>query len=167
MTVQRIGITHPGAMGISIAASAQRSGHDVCWASDGRSAATVERAMKHGLRDTGRLDRLCAECSVLISVCPPHAAEAVARQVAGNLFRGLYVDANAISPRPQMGAEDFAYFAEAVPSFYLLLGVRNEAKGITAMIHTPEFDVDEECLPIGVNVMANVVLDYLEKKVSG
>jgi 3-hydroxyisobutyrate dehydrogenase-like beta-hydroxyacid dehydrogenase len=99
MTPQRIGIVHPGSMGISIAASAQNSGHHVSWASEGRSGATVERATKHGLRDAGSLARLCAECTVLISVCPPHAAEPVARQVAAQGFRGLYVDANAIAPR--------------------------------------------------------------------
>ena len=31
-------------------------------------------------------------------------------------------------------------------------------------LHTPEFDVDEECLSIGVNVMTNMVLDYLERR---
>jgi len=32
------------------------------------------------------------------------------------------------------------------------------------MIHTPEFDVDEESLVIGVRVMANVLLDYLDRR---
>jgi metal-dependent amidase/aminoacylase/carboxypeptidase family protein len=32
------------------------------------------------------------------------------------------------------------------------------------MIHTPEFDVDEESLVVGVRVMSNVLLDYLERK---
>jgi 3-hydroxyisobutyrate dehydrogenase-like beta-hydroxyacid dehydrogenase len=35
----------------------------------------------------------------LISVCPPHAAEEVADQVLSYGFRGLYLDANAISPQ--------------------------------------------------------------------
>lgn len=33
MTLQRIGIIHPGEMGISLAAAAQKSGHPVYWAS--------------------------------------------------------------------------------------------------------------------------------------
>jgi 3-hydroxyisobutyrate dehydrogenase-like beta-hydroxyacid dehydrogenase len=105
MTPQRVGIIHPGAMGISIAASAENNGHHVYWASEGRSAATAERATKYGLHDAGSLADLCAACTVLISVCPPHAAEAVARLVAGHAFRGLYVDANAVAPRRavQMG----------------------------------------------------------------
>jgi len=93
-----LGILHPGEMGISVAASALRGGHDACWASEGRSDATRARAEKHGLRDLGTVDRLCEECAILVSICPPHAAEAVARDVAAAGFQGLYLDANAISP---------------------------------------------------------------------
>jgi 3-hydroxyisobutyrate dehydrogenase-like beta-hydroxyacid dehydrogenase len=43
--------------------------------------------------------KLCDECSVIFSVCPPHAAEDVAKEVIGHGFRGVYLDANAISPQ--------------------------------------------------------------------
>jgi 3-hydroxyisobutyrate dehydrogenase-like beta-hydroxyacid dehydrogenase len=99
MTTQTVGILHPGQMGISVAAAAQNGGHTVYWASQDRSADTRARAEKHGLRDAGTLDKLCAACSVVISVCPPHAAEEVAHAVVERGFRGLYVDANAISPQ--------------------------------------------------------------------
>ena len=62
---------------------------------------------------------------------------------------------------PQTVAEDFAHFAERVPSFYFFLGVGNEAKGIRGNLHTAEFDVDEDALVIGVETMTNLVLDYL------
>jgi 3-hydroxyisobutyrate dehydrogenase-like beta-hydroxyacid dehydrogenase len=99
MIAQPIGILYPGDMGISIAASAQNSGHQVAWASAGRSADTQARAAKFGLRDTHTLAELCAESAILISVCPPHAAETVADQVVAAGFGGLYLDANAISPQ--------------------------------------------------------------------
>jgi 3-hydroxyisobutyrate dehydrogenase-like beta-hydroxyacid dehydrogenase len=98
MKSQSIGILHPGEMGISLAAGAQNSGHTVLWASADRSPATRQRAEKLGLTDAGSLTELCARCDVLVSVCPPHAAEALAEQVKAAGFRGLYVDANAISP---------------------------------------------------------------------
>jgi 3-hydroxyisobutyrate dehydrogenase-like beta-hydroxyacid dehydrogenase len=98
MTSQRIGIVHPGEMGISVAVAAQQSGHAVAWASAVRSPATAERAAAHGLRDAQTLAGRCAECQVIVSVCPPHAAEAVAHDVLAAGFRGLYVDANAIAP---------------------------------------------------------------------
>ena len=72
-------------------------------------------------------------------------------------------EANITTPRPQMGAEDFSLFQKVVPGFFYFLGVGNTAKGITAMIHTPEFDADEEALVIGVKVMSNVLLDYLDR----
>lgn len=99
MTTQSIGILHPGEMGISIAAAAEKNGNRVYWASEGRSADTCRRAEKYQLHDSGTVAKLCAECSLIISVCPPHAAEAVAHQVIACGFAGLYVDANAISPR--------------------------------------------------------------------
>ena len=99
MTPQRLGILHPGEMGISLAASAQNSGREVYWSSEGRSSATQARAARFGLRDAGSLAALCAACEVVVSVCPPHAAEAQARDVVAAGFRGLYVDANAISPQ--------------------------------------------------------------------
>jgi 3-hydroxyisobutyrate dehydrogenase-like beta-hydroxyacid dehydrogenase len=97
-TNRKIGVIHPGEMGISVAVSAQKSGCTVYWAAQGRSAATVERAAQHGLFDAGEIGDLCALCSALVSVCPPHAAEDVADQVIAAGFRGLYLDANAIAP---------------------------------------------------------------------
>ncbi len=99
MTKRNIGILHPGNMGISIAASVQNSGHSVYWASEGRSPQTRERAERFELLDGGAVEKLCETCSVIVSVCPPHAAEEVANQVLAYSFEGLYLDANAISPQ--------------------------------------------------------------------
>jgi 3-hydroxyisobutyrate dehydrogenase-like beta-hydroxyacid dehydrogenase len=99
MENSKVGILHPGNMGIFVAASAKNSGCQVYWASEGRSDQTRGRAEKFDLRDAGTLSQLCETCSILISVCPPHAAEEVADQVLSRGFAGLYVDANAISPQ--------------------------------------------------------------------
>jgi 3-hydroxyisobutyrate dehydrogenase-like beta-hydroxyacid dehydrogenase len=95
----KVGILHPGQMGVSLAATAKNSGHDVYWASAGRSRATRGRAEVFELLDAGTLEALCTRCSVIVSVCPPHAAEEVAHQVLATSYRGLYLDANAISPQ--------------------------------------------------------------------
>ncbi|NIM96406.1 MAG: DUF1932 domain-containing protein [Anaerolineales bacterium] len=98
MTSMKLGILHPGSMGISIAASAQNSNCEVFWASEGRSQQTFDRAAEFNLRDTTTLAALCKICSTIVCVCPPHAAEEVADQVIASGFKGLYLDANAISP---------------------------------------------------------------------
>jgi 3-hydroxyisobutyrate dehydrogenase-like beta-hydroxyacid dehydrogenase len=97
MTGTNLGILHPGLMGISIAASAKNSGCTVYWASQGRGEATRARAAEQDLVDAGTLGDLCAACEVIICVCPPHAAEEVAGEVLLNDFKGVYIDANAIS----------------------------------------------------------------------
>jgi 3-hydroxyisobutyrate dehydrogenase-like beta-hydroxyacid dehydrogenase len=86
-------------MGAFVAASAANSGCEVCWTSEGRGPQTRERAEKIGLYEFKTLAELCQACSVLVSVCPPHAAEEVADQVLARGFAGLYLDANAISPQ--------------------------------------------------------------------
>jgi amidohydrolase len=69
---------------------------------------------------------------------------------------------NAIALKPFMPSEDFANYQKVVPGFYYYLGVGNKAKGITAGWHTADFDIDEESLVVGVKVMSNVLLDYLD-----
>lgn len=93
-----LGVLHPGLMGISVANALVEAGHRVCWASDGRSAATAERADKRKLEDCGNLASLCTECDVIFSVCPPSEALPVAQATADSSFNGIYVDCNAVSP---------------------------------------------------------------------
>jgi amidohydrolase len=76
-------------------------------------------------------------------------------------LKRVFGDAGVIEVAPQMGAEDFAHFARRVPAAYFKLGVRNEAKGITAMIHTEDFDLDEAVLPLGVRGLAEALWDHL------
>jgi len=78
-------------------------------------------------------------------------------------MRRVVGQSNLVALKPFMPAEDFSQYQKIVPGFYYFLGVGNRARGITAGWHTPEFDVDEESLVVGVKVMSNVVLDYLER----
>jgi amidohydrolase len=78
-------------------------------------------------------------------------------------LRRLLGEKNVVRYPPKMGAEDFSYFQREIPGFYYMLGVGNRAKGITAWIHTPEFDVDEESLIVGTRVMTSVLVDYLAR----
>jgi 3-hydroxyisobutyrate dehydrogenase-like beta-hydroxyacid dehydrogenase len=96
--MKKIGILHPGQMGISVAVSIRNSGHEVYWASERRSQQTRERAESHDLLDIGTLSALCQACEMIVSVCPPHAAEDVANSVIAQGFRGIFVEANAIAP---------------------------------------------------------------------
>lgn len=94
-----VAVVHPGSMGAGVAAQAVTAGAGVWWLPEGRSAATRERAAGLGLRPAASMAELTARCGMVLSVCPPDAALDVARQVAATGFTGVYLDANAISPR--------------------------------------------------------------------
>ena len=54
----------------------------------------------------------------------------------------------------RMGAEDFAFYSHKIPGCFFRLGTGNIAKGITAGVHTPNFNIDEEAIEIGMGMMA-------------
>ncbi len=83
-------------MGAAVGQCLTAAGYQVLWASAGRSSQTAARASAAGLIEVGTARRLAADASIIVSVCPPHAALDVAWSVHG--FTGLYLDANAISP---------------------------------------------------------------------
>ncbi len=94
-----IGLLHPGEMGAAVGRCLVGAGHQVLWVPEGRSSATAERAGSAGLTGAGGgLAEVVRRSAVVVSVCPPHAALGIAREVAGSGFGGIYVDANAISP---------------------------------------------------------------------
>ena len=93
-----VGLINPGAMGTPIGCAALASGARVCWVSMDRSPESTTRAQSSGFEGVATEDELVARCELIISVCPPHAAVEVARRIAALEFKGLYVDANAISP---------------------------------------------------------------------
>ena len=91
-------LLHPGAMGASIGAALVAGGHDTSWVAEGRSAETANRAGDAGLSRVETLEAGLGGAELVISVCPPHAAVDVARQVHDAGFSGIYVDGNAVSP---------------------------------------------------------------------
>jgi amidohydrolase len=87
---------------------------------------------------------------------------ALARQTRG-VLAAVAGETKVIEPPPQMGAEDFSYYQKEMPGVFFFLGVRNEARKITAMVHTEYFDIDEDTLQLGVRAMSATVLDYLQR----
>lgn len=96
--VTTIGLLHPGQMGAAVGATAKAGGSRVVWVGEGRSDATHARADADELEDVAWLNALVNQSDVVLSICPPDAAVAVAEEVAALGFRKIYVDANAVSP---------------------------------------------------------------------
>jgi 3-hydroxyisobutyrate dehydrogenase-like beta-hydroxyacid dehydrogenase len=100
-----IGILHPGAMGAAVGNALKPVAGAVIWAAAGRSLTTSKRAETADLVGVPDVAELARRADVVISVCPPDAARAVAEEVAPLLRRPgqLFVDANAVSPATVTG----------------------------------------------------------------
>jgi amidohydrolase len=79
------------------------------------------------------------------------------------LLQGVATDllgAGNVKPREKgLGAEDFGYFSALAPGAMFRLGCQpgdGERKG-----HSPTFDIDEQCLPVGAAVLAEAALRFL------
>ncbi|GAA5219533.1 M20 metallopeptidase family protein [Membranihabitans marinus] len=62
----------------------------------------------------------------------------------------------------QMTAEDFAYYTKEVPSCFYRLGVGNIERGIKSQLHSPTFDVDEDCFKVSSGLMAYMAINRLK-----
>jgi amidohydrolase len=65
----------------------------------------------------------------------------------------------------QTGAEDFAFYANRVPSLFFWVGVTPPGKDPeqAPSNHSPLFYVDEASLGVGLRALLNVAVDYLEQ----
>jgi 3-hydroxyisobutyrate dehydrogenase-like beta-hydroxyacid dehydrogenase len=127
-----VGVLHPGEMGAAVGGCLVSVGHEVLWDPAGRSRASTGRALAAGLTGV-TFDALVKRSSVILSICPPHAALDVAGQVAGQGYAGIYVDANAISVAT---AEQVSGIVSAVGATYVdggIIGMPPETAGHTRL----------------------------------
>ena len=107
-------------------------------------------------------EALGVTCEVRIVVGYPvlrndEAAAALVRQTAVD-----YVGEERVVDLPMWYAsEDFAFYTERVPGAFSVLGVGNEAAGITHGLHTPKMTVDEEALRTGTGFLAALAVRQL------
>lgn len=61
------------------------------------------------------------------------------------------------------GAEDFAFFQQAVPGFFYFVGCTPPDRDLATIApnHSPRFSVDEACLGIGLRTLATLAADWL------
>ena len=83
------------------------------------------------------------------------AVERAAQQVVGQ--------ANIIGRWRNPFPDDFGLFVAAAPGCLMLLGTANSAKGITEIWHRSGFDIDEDALPVGAEILSLAALDLLQQ----
>jgi amidohydrolase len=85
------------------------------------------------------------------------AMAALVREIAGEVVG----EENLLSGPRIMASEDYALFAQRVPSTYFFVGAGDAASGKVYDHHHPKFDIDERSLSLGVELMARSALRYL------
>ncbi|MFL5771927.1 MAG: M20 family metallopeptidase [Flavisolibacter sp.] len=75
-------------------------------------------------------------------------------QEAKKIAREFMGDDKVEETEIRMGAEDFGYYSQKIPGCFFRLGTANKVKGITAGVHTPGFNIDEDAIEIGMGIMA-------------
>jgi 3-hydroxyisobutyrate dehydrogenase-like beta-hydroxyacid dehydrogenase len=156
----RVGLLHPGQMGAAVGSAVNG---DVLWASDGRSEATALRAGAAGFTDAGSIDELVRSSDVIISICPPAAAEEVAGDVFDAGFDRLFVEANAISPArirriAELGPNvvDGSIIAASGINLYLA----GDGADKVAALFPPEGDVKPVILPGKVGAASGLKMAF-------
>jgi amidohydrolase len=91
------------------------------------------------------------------AVNSPEVSEAVI-----NAAMPLVGEENIIREWRNVFPDDSALFLEQAPGCMFMLGVVNKAKGIDQLWHTPGFDIDEDTLALGVEIMSRATLDLLK-----
>lgn len=94
---------------------------------------------------------------------PPVVNSAEMNNIVRNSASKLKCVKNIVNlDKPSMAGDDFSYFCEKVPGAYFKLGVGNKDTGAVYPIHSPKFIADEDAIPIGSAVMAQVAVDFLD-----
>ncbi|HEX2836993.1 MAG TPA: amidohydrolase [Phycisphaerales bacterium] len=58
--------------------------------------------------------------------------------------------------QPTMGGEDFSYYGQHVPACFFLLGLRPRGAASFPTLHQPDFDFNDDALPVGVRVFCEL-----------
>ncbi|MCO5609685.1 hypothetical protein L7F22_063916 [Adiantum nelumboides] len=83
--------------------------------------------------------------------------QSVAAEVVGNH--------NVVKVTPVMGAEDFAFYAQAIPGGFYFIGMRNETCGSVHSGHSAHFFLDENVLPVGATLHTAIAERYIDAQV--
>lgn len=80
----------------------------------------------------------------------------VLTETAWQLANSYMGKENVLETEMRMGAEDFGFYTQLIPGCFYRLGVRNEKEGIIHNVHTPQFNIDERAIEIGMGMMAQL-----------
>jgi amidohydrolase len=92
---------------------------------------------------------------------PPTVNHAAMTALVAGIATQLVGDTNVLTSARTLGGEDFSFFLEHVPGCFAWVGSQNGAKGYDAPHHSPRFDIDEQAMPVAVELLDRVAREYL------
>jgi len=114
---------------------------------------------------TGVASAMGGSCEAeLVDGCPPCVNDTGMTELVRNAAIAS-VGEKAVDTSEEVmttGSDDMACFLEAVPGCYFIVGANNPAKGANYPHHHPRFNIDEEALPVAVEVLSRAALDFLK-----
>jgi len=114
---------------------------------------------------TGVASAMGGSCDVeLGDGCPPCVNDVGMTELVQNAAIASVGEKDVDSSEEVMtaGSDDMACFLEAVPGCYFIVGVNNPAKGANYPHHHPRFNIDEDALPVAVEVLSRAAMDFLK-----
>lgn len=158
-----VGMLHAGTVGNAIAQKAELTGIMRCLDPDTRAFLheRVRQLVENTAASFGGCGQLILRPSYSALINDDHVVD-IMMETAGQLLGKEHIH---LMPYPDMGTEDFSFFAQECPSCFWHLGCGNRediANGTVKDIHNPGFLLDEDCLPIGAAVQTAGVLALLQ-----
>ncbi len=97
------------------------------------------------------------------SIPPVYNHPELAKDMLPTLIRLLGED-HVKGLTPQMVAEDFSHYAQKIPGFFFFLGVKTPGSQLAGALNSPNFNLDERSIPLGIKVMSHLLLDCLARQ---
>lgn len=94
---------------------------------------------------------------------PPLCNDAFEVDFVKGVASEIFGDESVLEAPISMGGEDMSYFLERVPGAFFWLGAGNKDKNRNYPHHSPYFDIDEEALPLGIQILSYLALKSAEK----
>lgn len=131
-------------------------------AAGAQAARIVHTVAEHTAAMYGCTAEVQGEVDLAIPVVNDAAASALAREALTQVLPAGAV----VSSEPWFGSESFGHYLSRYPGVFAHLGIANPAYGSGAAHHTPEFDIDEDTLVVGVAATLAYTAAVLERGLS-
>ena len=123
-----------------------------------RVASLIHQRLQEIAQATAQAFGCSAEVSMYEGYPPVVNEASLAAQTIQTLSQELGAENLQPMNTPVMGAEDFAYYGQLVPSCFIYLGLRPPGHEAYPAVHNPYFDFNDAAMPMGIRALCALAL---------